>query len=119
MSPTTPYPKLKRTDHGKVVEDTHVVAADIIALVAGVSGGSVAKTLIAIQAVSEATGIDVRDLISADAVPFFGPDERRAKETSKWAAYIASKPDLMMRYEDDLDFLKRYARRIANKGDPL
>lgn len=111
MSPKS-YPKLNRKPNGiPLFPNRDLVAADLVALVAGVSGGAVAKVLIALEAVAEGLGVPVQSLVDAASVPTAPADVYRTDETTEAANDLADQRHLMERYEDALGFLYRHDKR--------
>lgn len=103
MYPPSRYP------NGEVVEGHDWVAADLIALVSGVSGGAVAKVLIAIQAIGDVYGLDASELTDASKVPTRPADPARFSATSTASDVVATEGrDVMQMYENDLHFLDRH-----------
>lgn len=83
---------MKRTENGSTVETANhaFVAADLVAKLAGVSLGTVAKVIAAQDVVGEVFDLDDWELLDFASVPLALPDEDRASMTNTAYAHIVS-----------------------------
>jgi hypothetical protein len=106
MSPT-----IELRSNGQKLNDPPVVPADLIALVAGVSFGSVVKVLLAVNAISAGLKTPLQTLVALDAIPEVPANGERFGNTDKAAAIVARSPTIED-YESTLHFIERHNRLV-------
>lgn len=80
-----------RTENGKLLQHTPVVAADLVATLSGVAFGSVLKVIMAIHAIEEHTESSFRDILDPRALPTELADDCRWRETEKYVLPLVDK----------------------------
>lgn len=97
---------LNRYSNGQKLTGVNVVPADLIALVGGVSFGSVLKVLLAVNAISATLKIPIQDLLDLASIPEAPASEERVTDTNNAADKIAASP-IIKNFEPLLHFIER------------
>ena len=94
---------------GKLLPDHAVVAADLIALVAGVNLASVNKVIQAINLISVTLDQSFEDLLDIGSLPTERANPERLTFTDQAARRIVSQPEALA-LESQLHFVERMSR---------
>lgn len=98
-----------RFDDGQYLPNHDVVAADLIALVAGVNLASVNKVVLALNLISATLNEGFEDLLDSESLPTERADQTRIEVTELIAQQIASEPEAIA-LEPQLHFVERMSR---------
>jgi len=83
---------IQRSSNGAVLPNTNVVAADAVAALAGVAGGSTNKVMMALHMLHLTTGIPYDALLNPTAIPAAPADPIRVEATEAFMYTVASHP---------------------------
>jgi hypothetical protein len=107
MSTVSTTKVYKRSTNGSALSPPDpVVAADLVALAAGVNFTSVVKVMLAINAVADHYGVTPELVMSPSFIPAQGANDERFDATEQAALGLEDNP-LIWQYEKELHFISR------------
>jgi hypothetical protein len=111
-----------RIANGRPLADTEkAVAADVIAKLAGVSGKDVSKVLVALHALSVATGLPTESLARVENIPTEPYDSERFEATSDFVTravhQLQKSPTRHILHE--LRWAQRFGKGVAVAGTTI